>query len=204
MGTPRSVLEFVERLEGRIADVVSGPAPVALAYSGGLSSTLVAMVARKRCELVCVVAGVDESEAVRAGKAAKAHLDYGVHFVRLDLAETLRIRDRTKDADRRLSPTVVRGLVPLRAVVEGTHDSLILTGFGSQPTDTRIGTVLKAWGVQSPLMDLSRSHPLPRSLLRAAAISLGLPVEWARVRHRTPATSAGIEDFLRSPKRLRP
>src|SRR5437762_641154 len=72
MGTPRGVLAFVERLERRMADLLSEETHVILAYSGGLASTLVAMVARKRCDLVCVVAGVEDSAAVRAAKAAKA------------------------------------------------------------------------------------------------------------------------------------
>src|SRR5436853_6851091 len=70
MGTPRSVLAFVERLERRMADLVSVETRAILAYSGGLASTLVAMVARKRCDLVCVVAGVEDSAAVRVSKAA--------------------------------------------------------------------------------------------------------------------------------------
>jgi len=203
MGTPRGVLAFVERLEGRIADLVSGETRVALAYSGGLSSTLVAMIARKRCDLVCVVAGVEDSEAIRAAKAAKAHLDYRVQFVHLDLEGTLRIRDRIEASSRRWSATVIRALVPLRAVLEETPSQSLLAGFGSQRIDAKLGTVLKTWGVQCPLRDLSRSHPLPRSLLRGAAISLGLPVEWARVTHRAPAASAGIEPFLRTSRPLR-
>jgi len=152
-----------------------GTGPVALAYSGGLSSTLVAMVRLANvASSVCVVAGVDESEAVPRRQAAKAHLDYGVHFVRLDLAETLRIRDRTKDADRRLSPTVVRGLVPLRAVVEETNDSLILTGFGSRPTDTSIGTVLESVGVQSSSHGLVSESSAPAVAPSRGSISLGL------------------------------
>jgi len=198
MGTPRGVLEFVEQLEDQIADLVSGQNHVALAYSGGLSSTLVAMVARKRCDLVCVVAGAEGSEDIRAAPAVKAHLDYRVQFVHLGLEETLQIRDRIEASNRRLSSTAVRALVPLRAVLEETPDYMMLTGFGTQRIDEKIGTILKAWGAECPLMALSRSRSLPRSILRAAAISLGLPVEWASVAHRAPATGAGIGEFLRN------
>src|SRR5437660_1164137 len=92
MGTPRGVLAFVERLERRMADLLSEETHVILAYSGGLASTLVAMVARKRCDLVCVVAGVEDSAAVRAAKAAKAHLDYRVQCVQPDLEGGRRLR----------------------------------------------------------------------------------------------------------------
>jgi hypothetical protein len=198
MGTPRRVLEFVERLEARITDRLSGRTDAVLAYSGGLPSTLVAMVARKRCDLVCVVAGREDSQDVRAAKAAKAHLDYRVHSVRLDLEGTLRIRERMEAANPRLSPSAVRALIPIRAVVEETPNNLILAGVGTQRTDAKIATVLRAWGVQCPLMDLSRSRPPPRSLLRAAAMFLGLPVAWARVAHRSPVTGAGVDELLRS------
>jgi len=196
MGTPRGVLAFLERLEGRMADLLSEETRVVLAYSGGLASTLVAMVARKRCDLVCVVAGVEDSAAVRAAKAAKAHLDYRVQFVHPDIEGTRRIRDRIDAATSHMSATAVRALIPVRMVFEETPNQTILAGFGPRNLDAKIGTILKDWGVLCPLQDLARSQPLPRSLLRAAAIALGLPVEWARAAHGEPATSAGINDFL--------
>jgi len=196
MGTPRGVLAFVERLEGRMADLLSEETRVILAYSGGLASTIVAMVARKRCDLVCVVAGVEDSVAVRAAKAAQAHLDYRVQFVQPDLEGTRRIRDRIRVGNAQISATAVRALIPLRMVLEETRNQTILAGFGPRTLDATLGKVLKDWGVLCPLLDLARSQPLPRSLLRAAAIALGLPVEWARAAHREPATSAGINDFL--------
>ena len=179
-----------------MADLLSEETRVILAYSGGLASTLVGMVARKRCELVCVVAGVEDSAAIRAAKAANAHLDYRVQFVQPDLEGTRRIRDRISAATRHMSGTAVRALMPLRMVLEETPNQTILAGFGPRTLDATLGTILNDWRVLCPLLDLARSQPLPRSLLRAAAISLGLPVEWARAAHREPATSAGINDFL--------
>src|SRR2546421_9896410 len=126
MGTPRGVLAFIERVEGRMADLLSEQTRVILAYSGGLASTLVAMVARKRCDLVCVVAGVDDSAAVRAAKAAKAHLDYRVQFVQPDIEGTRRIRDRIDTATRHMSATGVRALSLLRMVLEKTPSQTIL------------------------------------------------------------------------------
>src|SRR5436309_7855493 len=118
MGTPRGVLAFVERLEGRMADLLSEETRVILAYSGGLASTLVAMVARKRCNLVCRLPVEKNSAAVRAAKAAKAHLDYRVQFVQPDVEGTRRIRDRINAATRHVSATAVRALIPLRTVLE--------------------------------------------------------------------------------------
>src|SRR5438046_10529231 len=119
MGTPRGVLAFVERLERRMADLLSEETRVILAYSGGLASTLVAMVARKRCDLVCVVAGVEDSAAVRAAKAAKADLDSRVQFVQPDVEGTRRIRDRINAETRQVSGTAVRALIARRIVGAG-------------------------------------------------------------------------------------
>src|SRR5947208_1745199 len=166
MGTPRGVLAFVERLEGRMADLLSEETRVILAYSGGLASTLVAMVARKRCNLVCVVAGAEDSAAVRAAEAAKAHLDYRVQFVQPDIEGTCRIRDRISAGNAQISATAVRTLIPLRMVLEELPNQTILAGFGPRTLDAKIGTILKDWGVLCPLLDLARSQPLPRSLLR--------------------------------------
>src|SRR2546421_6752303 len=193
MGTPRDVLAFVERVEGRMADLLSEETRVILAYSGGLASTLVAMVARKRCDLLCVVAGVEDSAAVRAAKAAKAHLDYRVQFLQPDIEGTRRIRDRINAATGHMSATTVRALIPLRVVLEETPNQSILAGFGPRTLGATLGAIRNGWGVLCPLLDLARSQPLPRSLLRAAAISLGLPVEWARPAHRDPAPRAAMK-----------
>src|SRR5207244_12842681 len=116
IGRLRGVLACVERLEGRMANLVSEETRVILAYSGGLASTLVAMVARKRCDLVCVVAGVEDSAAVRAAKAAKAHLDYRAQFVQPDIEGTRRLRQRINATTRHVSATAVRALLPVRTV----------------------------------------------------------------------------------------
>src|SRR5438034_2067033 len=137
MGTPRGVLAFVERLEGRMADLLSEETRVILAYSGGLASTLVAMVARKRCNLVCVVAGAEDSAAVRAAEAAKAHLDYRVQFVQPDIEGTCRIRDRISAGNAQMSATAVRALIPLRTVLEELPNQSILAGFGPRTLDRK-------------------------------------------------------------------
>src|SRR5437879_12943509 len=80
MASSRDVDGFVRRLENRVAQEVKGRPRTALAYSGGLASTLLAMIARKRCALVCVVAWIEGSPAVRAARAAKLHLDYRVEY----------------------------------------------------------------------------------------------------------------------------
>jgi len=190
------VSPFVRRLERRIEDLVKGSNRVGLAYSGGLASTLVAMVARKRCDLDCLVAGSAESADVRAARAAKQHMDYRIELVLLDGASTRQIRDRLVAARPGLSPRAVGSLLPLFAVVERAEGIPWLAGFGSTRVDPKIITESQRLGVRAPLLDPSTGTTVPRAMLRAAAISLGLPKEWARVRHRAPAVGAGIAAFL--------
>src|SRR5207247_1886494 len=157
------------RADGRDRDALLGDRRPRDARSEGRE------VERTRCAVVCVVAGAEDSAAVRAAKAAKAHLDYRVQFVQPDVEGTRRIRDRINAATRHVSATAVRALIPLRTVLEELPNQSILAGFGPRTLDATLGKILKDWGVMCPLLDLARSQPLPRPLLRAAAIALGLP-----------------------------
>lgn len=193
--TPREVSAFVHRLEERIEDLVSGCDRVALAFSGGLASMLVAMVARKRCDLDCLVAGSGESADIRAARAAKQHMDYRIELVLLDAAETRRIRERLAFSPG-LSLRAIRSLIPLFAVVEHAEGRAWFAGFGSARIGSGIIAEVQRLGVQAPLLGLSARGTVPRAMLRAAALSLGLPEEWARVPHRSPEDGAGIAEFL--------
>jgi hypothetical protein len=203
MRTPKGVPAFIERLENRVDDLVSGRKRVVLAYSGGLSSTLLAMVARKRCELLCVVAGVDGSADVRAAKMAKDYLDYRVEYVTLNSAESRRMQEDVISSGLSLSSKAVASLIPLRAVQGRKPKDMVLAGFGSPRNPREIGLLLRRWEVESPLASPSGGRPVPRSMLRAATVSLGLPLEWADVTHRDPATGAGIDDFLERTSRTK-
>jgi len=121
--------------------------------------------------------------------------------VRLDLAETLRIRDRTKDADRRLSPTVVRGIGSARAVVEETHDSLILTDSApSHRHEYRDGS--ETWGFNLLSWTcLGVIRPAVASFARQQSLSASRSNGPAK--DRTPATALESRIFS-EPKRLRP
>src|SRR5213593_1502172 len=118
MASSRHVDAFVRRLEDGIAQEIHARSRVALAYSGGLASTLIAMIARKRCVLDCIVAGVDGSPDILAAKAAKAHLDYRVEYVILSREDAMRIRAQIVRSDPELPPRDADSLVPLHATLE--------------------------------------------------------------------------------------
>jgi len=197
MASSRHVDAFVRRLEDGIAQEIHGPSRVALAYSGGLASTLIAMLARKRCVLDCIVAGVDRSPDVLAAKAAKAHLDYRVEYVILSREGAMRIRARIARSHRGMPPRDLDDLVPLHAALERAEGRTMLSGFGVPRPGAELVAALGRATVVSPLHAIARRTTLSRSAIRAAATSLGLPPEWARVSHRTPADGAGIREWLR-------
>ena len=203
MAAPRDPRVFVERLEDRIEKFVSGRDRVALAFSGGLASTLLAMIARKRCDLRCLVAGQGRSVDIRAAKEAKTYFDFRVDFIALGNRAIRGISERIAQANRDLSFSVVRALVPIRAVLDQWPNGPVLAGFHSRATKGPIAKTLRAWNVRTPLADLARGRKLSRSTLQAAAISLGLPAEWARVVHRGPAAGAGIQGAFRMTGNMR-
>src|SRR5207237_10881309 len=76
MGTSREVRGFLRRLEDRIEELVPRDDRVSLAFSGGLTSTLLATVARKRGDLICFVAGTPDPPDAPASNAPQQDLDF--------------------------------------------------------------------------------------------------------------------------------
>ena len=192
---------FVGRLEDRIAREVDGQDRVALAYSGGLSSMTIAMIARKRCNLACFVAGREGAPDVEAARVAKTYFDLRVEHVLLDRVGTQAIRERLSHLRSRVSPQNLDSLIPLQAVLERTRGQRLLSGFGGSRTAAGIAGILRALKVRAPLVESARGRALPRSILREAAVSLGLPNDWARIPHRNPVAGAQIDELLVSRSR---
>src|SRR5207244_11748513 len=197
MASSRHVDAFVRRLEDEIAREVHGRNRVALAYSGGLASTLIAMIARKRCVLDCIVAGVDGSPDVLAAKAAKAHLDYRVECVIMSREDTMRIGPRVARCHPGLARRHLDSLVPLHAALERAVGRTMLSGFGVARPDSAMVASLGCAAVVWPLHTIARETSLTRPAIRTAATALGLPPEKARVSYRDPAEVDGIWDWFR-------
>src|SRR5256712_13859763 len=170
-----SVAALVRRLEERIGREVAGQDRVALAYSAGLSSMAIAMIARKRCDLECFVAGREGAPDVEAAKLAKTFFDLRVEHVLLDRAGPQAIRERLSHLRSRLPPRNLDSLIPLQAVLERTRGQPVLSGFGGSRTAARIAGILRALKGRAPLVESAHGRALPRSFLPEAAVSLGLP-----------------------------
>ena len=198
MTSSRDVDAFVRRLEHWVAQEVKGRPRAALAYSGGLASTLLAMIARKRCALVCVVAGIEGSPDVQAARAAKLHLDYRVEYDILSRADAIRIRAQIATAHPKLTRSDIDNLVPLHAALETADGGSMLSGFGPSRFGAGMVAALRRVDVAFPIHAVARGATVSRAMLRDAALMLGLPTPWAHVAHRSPAEGAGIREVLRS------
>src|SRR3989449_4750221 len=173
MASSRDVDVFVRRLENRVAQEVKGRPRTALAYSGGLASTLLAMIARKRCALVCVVAGIEGSPDVQAARAAKLHLDYRVEYDILSRADAIRIRAQIAMAHPKLPRGDIDNLVPLHAALETVDGGPMLSGFGSSRFGAEMLAALRRLDVTFPMHRVARGATLSRAMLREAAMLLG-------------------------------
>src|SRR2546427_5326316 len=198
MASSRDVDAFVRRLEHWVAEEVKGRSRAALAYSGGLASTLLAMIARKRCALVCEVAGIEGSPDVQAARAAKLHLDYRVEYDILSRADAIRIRAQIATAHPKLTRSDIDNLVPLHAALETADGGSMLSGFGPSRFGAGMVAALRRVDVAFPIHAVARGATVSRTMLRDAALMLGLPTPWAHVAHRSPAEGAGIREVLRS------
>ena len=191
----RPVAAFLAALEAEIESTVERHSRVILAFSGGLGSMLVGMVARKRCDLLCVVAGAEGAPDVLAARRAKAHFDYRIEVIALDRQEARRLDAELRQDHPAWSAKERRRLLPIRAVLGRTRDRPILAGFASLPSNPAFVAAIQRDQVQVPIHAL-RGRSAPRGTLQEAAMALGLPETWARVRHRTPIAGAGIAEFL--------
>ena len=148
---------------GRAVVAAVGPRPrVAVAWSAGLASTLVAVVARKRVEVVCYCVGRRESRDRRAARAGARVLDF-------PLVEL--------DAHPRTAAEAI-------AIVSGAaREDLVLTGETARPPPGA-----RAKGVARPLLstDAQREIRGRRAALVAAARLVGIPEAIAAARRRGP------------------
>ncbi len=196
MGPPRGIEAFVREVEAAIADAVEDQARPALAFSGGLVSLLLAMVARKRSDIRCLVAGVDGSADVTEAMRAKESFDYRVEVVPLDAARVGMIGAGVARDFPHLTSAQRSVLVPLRAVLLRAPEARVLAGLGTVRDSKELCEAAERAGARLPLLHVDRGG-FSREMVRSAALYLGLPIGWARVRHRSPSEGAGVAHLLR-------
>ncbi len=196
MGPPRRTEAFVRGVEKAVDIAVVGPRRPVLAFSGGLTSLVLAMVARKRSDLRCLVAGVEGSADIAAAKRARDSFEYRVEVVPLDAALVRTIAAGLAADFPGLTGPQRTELVPLRAVLSHAPETPVLAGLRGVPLSVEVSRAAERAGVRLPLLRVMGGG-VSRETVRSAAMYLGLPAAWARVRHRSPSEGAGIAQFLR-------
>ena len=196
MGSPRRIEAFVREVERAVDVAVDGQSRPVLAFSGGLASLLLAMVARKRSDLRCLVAGVEGSADLAAAKSAKDSFEYRVEAVPLDAAGVRTIAAGLAMDFPGLTVAQRSDLVPVRAVLLRASETSVLAGLRGGRHSVEVGRAAESAGVRLPLLHIMGGG-ISRDTVRSAALYLGLPAAWARVRHRSPSEGAGIAHLLR-------
>ena len=193
-GLPASrLLRRLEEASGRACR--GGTLPV-LAFSGGLSSTLLAALLRKRGELRCIVAGLDGAADLEAARLTETYLDYRVERIRLTPRTSLSIaRDLGRRAAR-LSPGAVLDLVPIAAVLERTKAPRVIVGAGHEGTRVALEAIQEPRRLRFPIPVASGDRTPSRRDLQACADLLGIPETFSRARRRPPARGSGVREGL--------
>ena len=150
MGPPRRVVAFVRELETAVDVAVVGPQRPVLAFSGGLTSLVMAMVARKRSDLRCLVAGVEGSADIAAAKRAKDSFEYRVEVVPLDAARVRTIAAGLAADFPGLTGPQRRELVPLRAVLLRAPETRVLAGLRGTRHSVELGQAAERAGARLP------------------------------------------------------
>lgn len=190
------------RLDAEVADAVGDLDRIVLAFSGGLGSLLVAAVARKRCEVRCVVVGLRGASDVEAARVAQKFLDYPIAVLQPSADGAWRMARAIRARHPDLPLSEVLAIVPMALVQKEHPRDPILTGFGLTARTPTLHHALGSDAARCPGLRLriSRSTRVPLLQMAEAA---GLPESFVRAAPRSPLEGSGIGPALRALARSR-
>jgi hypothetical protein len=202
MAADRPATRALVRLDADVARSIARRDRIVLSFSGGLGSLLVAAVARKRCDLRCVVVGLRGAADVEAATVAQKFLDYPVAVLRPTAERAWTVARTIRSLHPRLPLAEVLAMVPLALVEERHPHDPVLTGFGLTARTPSMRRALGSEIAWSPGLHLriSRSSRVP--LLRMA-VDAGLPESFSRAAPRSPLEGSGLGPVLRALARSR-
>lgn len=190
------VSRAVSRLDAAVGRSLEGTEAPILAFSGGLASLVVAALARKRCELRCVVVGFRGSADVEAALVARDFLDHRITILRPTQQEAFRAARSLAAADPQLPLADLLALVPLTLVETRHPRHRVLSGFGVAACDAPLRRSLQPRRRWCPGLGV---HGIgsTRAPLRRIAEAIGLPESFVLAAPRNPVDGSGIGPVLR-------
>ena len=194
---------LVEALRRSIRDLVNEPGTVAVAYSGGLDSSLIAALASETLETKCysvVVSGSHDANTVRTSAEKEGRAVDIIILSDEDLRGLVKTAACLVGLD---SPMAIAYMTPLLGVIARARETVILAGNGA---DELFGGYAKYLDMSDPslqmLADLDKSLREAKALMEHASAegkTIGFPFLSDRVRRL--ALSMPLEKKIRGTSR---
>ena len=135
MAYEKEMAALASALSAAVERAVSGKRRVAISFSGGLDSSLLAYLAKGRCEVRLYTFGLENSEDLRFSRVAARELGMELEEIVADGKELLALLDEAKGITRETELMKLELSIPLLAVCRRAGEDglrFILTGAGAE------------------------------------------------------------------------
>lgn len=119
---------LLETLAGAVAEAITDHPEVAVAYSGGLDSTILALLARRLARVMCYTACTRDSHDLRNACLHGAMDGLEVAILELEDADIERLAGRVSEHLDTTDPVRVGYTIPIIAVLERASENAVLVG----------------------------------------------------------------------------
>ena len=119
---------LLETLAGAVAEAIADRPKVAVAYSGGLDSTVVALLARRYARVTCYTACTRDSHDFRNACLHGSMDGLEVAIIELENVDIERLAGRVSDRLDTTDPVRVGYTIPIIAVLERASENAVLVG----------------------------------------------------------------------------
>lgn len=123
--------KLLERLRGSVRDIIADSKEVAVAWSGGLDSSVVEALARETAEVTCYICAVRGAHDWNLIQDLKRAGRKDTEVLEISHAEILRLIPRAADILDSIKPVEIAYTIPIIHVLDEAKERLILAGSGA-------------------------------------------------------------------------